>query len=51
MAIRILCWFPDDATVLVALAAGDKAAIGDLWYDSAVPRAELHIDHWKRTHP
>lgn len=48
VAIRILCWFPDDAT---ALAAGDKAAIGDLWYDSAVPRAELHIDQWKRTHP
>lgn len=30
---------------------GDMATIGDLWYDSATPRAELAVDQWLRTQP
>jgi hypothetical protein len=48
IAVRILCWFPDEATVVVALVAGDKGPIGDIWYSSAAPRAEAAIDQWKR---
>ena len=50
-AVRVLCWFPEADTAVVALVGGDKASIGDLWYDSATPRAELAVDHWLRTHP
>ena len=51
VAVRVLCWFPEAGTVVVALIGGDKASIGDLWYDSATPRAELAVDQWLRTHP
>ena len=51
VAVRILCWFPDADTAVVALIGGDKASIGDLWYDSATQRAELVVDQWLRTHP
>jgi hypothetical protein len=50
VAVRIVCWFPDASTV-VAVVGGEKAAIGDLWYDSAAPRAELAVDQWQLTHP
>jgi len=49
--VRVLCWFPEADTAVVALVGGAKASIGDLWYDSATPRAELAVDHWLRTHP
>lgn len=48
IAIRILCWFPNEKTVVVALVGGDKGPIGDVWYDSAAPRAEAAIDQWHR---
>ena len=50
VAVRILCWFPDDQTesVVIALVAGDKKMIQDLWYDSATPRAEAAVDQWIR---
>lgn len=51
VAVRVLCWFPQADTVVVVLIGGDKASIGDLWYDSATPRAELAVDQWLRTHP
>jgi hypothetical protein len=50
VAIRILCWFPDPAAAVVALVGGDKVTIGDVWYDSATPRAEAAIDQWYREH-
>ncbi len=33
VAVRILCWFPEDhtETVVVALVGGDKKMIQDLW--------------------
>jgi hypothetical protein len=48
VAVRILAWFPDTETVVVALVGGDKGPIGDVWYSSAAPRAEAAIDQWKR---
>lgn len=48
VAIRILCWFPDAHTAVVALVGGDKVRIGDVWYDSATPRAEAAVDQWQR---
>lgn len=48
VAVRILCWFPDERSVVVALIAGDKKKIGDDWYDSATPRAEAAVDQWLR---
>ena len=50
VAIRILCWFPDEHTAVVALVGGDKVKIGDVWYDSATPRAEAAVDQWQRQH-
>jgi hypothetical protein len=50
VAVRILCWFPDEGAAVVALVAGDKATIGDVWYDAATVRAEAAIDQWHREH-
>lgn len=47
MALRIICWFDDD-TVVVALFANDKAAMGDVFYDNVGSRADQVIDQWKR---
>jgi hypothetical protein len=47
MAVRIICWFDDESdTVVVALFAGDKAPMGDVFYDSVVSRADQAIDQW-----
>lgn len=49
LAIRLICWFPPDASaVVVALFFGDKAKIGDVWYDSVASRADRLIDQYKR---
>jgi hypothetical protein len=48
VAVRILCWFPDDDTAVVALIGGHKAGISDVWYDSATRRAEAEVDQWLR---
>ena len=48
VAVRILCWFPDDDTAVVALIGGNKAWISDVWYDSATVRAEAAVDQWIR---
>lgn len=49
IAIRLVCWFPPDSgTVVVALFAGDKARIGDVFYNSVGARADGVIDQWKR---
>jgi hypothetical protein len=49
-AIRIICWFPDDATVVIALVGFDKARHGDIWYGSAAARGEALVDQWLREH-
>jgi hypothetical protein len=49
VAIRLICWFPPDSgKVVVALFGGDKARLGDLFYDSVSTRADPLIDQWKR---
>ena len=49
VAVRLICWFPPDAqVVVVALFAGDKASIGDVWYGSVGVRADALIEQWKR---
>ncbi|HEV2640559.1 MAG TPA: hypothetical protein VGX23_35865 [Actinocrinis sp.] len=48
-AVRLICWFPPDAQIVVAaLFAGDKATIGDVWYSSVSTRADALIDQSKR---
>lgn len=35
IALRLICWFPpDEKTAVVALFSGDKANMGDVFYDS-----------------
>lgn len=49
MAVRIICWFDERSkSVVVALFAADKAAMGDVFYDSVGTRADQAIDQWKR---
>lgn len=49
IAVRVICWFPPDAKiVVVALFAGDKARIGDVWYNAVGARADAIIEQWKR---
>jgi hypothetical protein len=49
VAVRLICWFPPDSdTVVVALFAGDKAHIGDVFYNSVAARADPLIDQWIR---
>ena len=49
VAVRLICWFPPDRdTVVVALFAGDKGRIGDVWYDGVGARADAVIDQWLR---
>ncbi len=47
VAVRVICWFPPDSdTVVVALFATDKARMGDVFYSSVAPRADVAIDRW-----
>ena len=47
--MRLICWFPPEAgTVVVALFAGEKGKLGDVFYDGVAARADPLIDQWKR---
>lgn len=48
VAVRVIVWFPSDQDdrVVVALFAGDKASIGDVFYNSVGPRADAAIEQW-----
>lgn len=48
--MRVICYFPPEEpdTVVVAPFAGDKAKMGDVFYDSVGPRADNLIDQWYR---
>lgn len=49
IAVRLICWFPAGSdTVVVALFAGEKARIGDVWYNSVGHRADMIIEQWLR---
>ncbi|MFN0281921.1 MAG: hypothetical protein ACKVZ6_08120 [Kineosporiaceae bacterium] len=50
VAVRIIVWFPDAATAVIALVGFDKARLGDVWYASAAARSEAMVDQWLREH-
>ena len=49
VAVRLIAWFPPENPhqVVLALFAGDKARIGDVFYNSVGARADAAIDQWK----
>ena len=48
VAVRIICWFPAEGQVVIALIGFDKKAIGDVFYASAAARGEALVDAWLR---
>ena len=44
VAVRVICWFPSDDEVVIALVGFDKKAIGDVFYASAAARGEAMVD-------
>ncbi|ETD30846.1 MULTISPECIES: hypothetical protein [Williamsia] len=46
IAVRLIVWFTDDNRAVVALFAGDKARMGDVFYDSVGPRADAAVQAW-----
>lgn len=49
VAVRLIVWFPENATAGVVVAfGGDKKTIGDAFYISAASRADAAIDQWLR---
>ncbi|MCL2423796.1 MAG: hypothetical protein FWD11_07910 [Micrococcales bacterium] len=48
VAARLIVWFDDETdTAVIALFAGDKAQMGDLFYDSVGTRGDQIVDLWK----
>lgn len=47
-AVRTIVWFTPSGQAVVALFAGDKAQMGDLFYDTVGQRADQIIDEWLR---
>lgn len=48
IAVRLIVWFPDDEHAVIALFAGDKARIGNAFYNSVGTRADAAIETWRR---
>jgi hypothetical protein len=48
VAVRIICWFPSDEEVVIALVGFDKKTIGDVFYASTAARGETMVDAWLR---
>ena len=46
IAVRLIVWFTDDNRAVVALFAGDKARMGDVFYDSVGTRADAAVQAW-----
>lgn len=47
IALRLIVWFPPvDGRVVVALFAGEKASMGDVFYNSVGSRADQIIERW-----
>jgi hypothetical protein len=44
VAVRLICWFPSDEEVVIALVGFDKKTIGDVFYASAAARGEALVD-------
>jgi hypothetical protein len=52
VAVRLIVWFPPEERdrVVVALFAGEKASMGDVFYNSVAPRADATIAQWQFQH-
>jgi hypothetical protein len=50
LAIRLICWFPSEEQVVVALVGFDKKQIGDVFYASAAARGQAMVESWIRQH-
>jgi hypothetical protein len=48
VAVRIIVWFASHDQAVVALKGFNKAALGDVWYDSATVQSEAMVDQWIR---
>ena len=48
VAVRVICWFPSDEEVVIALVGFDKKVIGNVFYASAAARGEVLVDAWLR---
>jgi len=48
VAVRLICWFPADEELVIALVGFDKKKIGDVFYASAAARGEALVDAWLR---
>jgi hypothetical protein len=48
IAVRLIVWFPDEQHAVIALFAGDKARMGDVFYNSVGTRADAAIEKWQR---
>ncbi|MCU1668052.1 MAG: hypothetical protein JWP40_979 [Blastococcus sp.] len=48
LALRIICYFPDQETVVLALLGFNKHPIGDIWYDRAAKESEALVDQYLR---
>lgn len=47
VALRLICWFPPNVdTIVVALFAGEKSNMGDVFYDTVGVRADRAIERW-----
>jgi hypothetical protein len=45
-AVRLVVWFPNDQSAVIAVLAADKAAMGDVFYDGLGVRADVAINRW-----
>lgn len=52
VAVRLIVWFPPEERdrVVVALFVGEKASMGDVFYNSVAPRADATIAQWQSQH-
>jgi len=50
--VRLIVWFPPEERdrVVVALFAGEKASMGDVFYNSVASRADATIAQWQFQH-
>jgi hypothetical protein len=48
VAVRIICWFPADDQVVIALIGFDKKTMGDVFNAGAAARGEALVDAWLR---
>jgi hypothetical protein len=48
VAVRIICWFPANDQVVLALVGFDKKSIEDVFCASAAVRGEAIVDAWLR---